>query len=279
MAAPDSLQEQLRRAARFALHDRRASWHGRFAPPSDNDPEHLAVELSDAAMWPDILDAECAQQALVPGKNGKEHLLTFLPPRHFALRYWCVMILSERYNGLWQIRLDARYLGSASARSLFLGRTSENGHALDAWKSGQRARFLLKFDIRSFYPSISHEVLLENIGSKYADPSAVEQAAMELLPRLLRYRYRPVDSSDLHLCERGLPIGNTTERFFSNLYLSPLDDYLLAQGDVSSSRRLDDIRVYGNDRERLEEIQDRLDHISHRLRVEANLAKTTIVAR
>ena len=77
----------------------------------------------------------------------------------------------------------------------------------------------------------------------------------------------------------GLPIGNTTERFFSNLYVSSLDDLLVARPEVASSRRLDDIRVYANDRDVLLEILELLTKEAEKLGLSVNSKKTSILKK
>ena len=75
------------------------------------------------------------------------------------------------------------------------------------------ARFALKMDIRKFFDSIDHEVLLGLLRKKIVDP-----LVMELLENILRSFERSPG--------KGMPLGNLASQLFANVYMDPLDKFV-----------------------------------------------------
>lgn len=116
----------------------------------------------------------------------------------------------------------------------------------------RRWPYALKCDVRKYFPSIDHEVLLGLLRRVIAD-----ERLMGLLRHILdshadgeRQEWIPGgDLFDFRTLKRGLPIGNLTSQFFANVYLNPLDHFvkheLRVQGYV---RYMDDFLLFGDDR-------------------------------
>lgn len=76
-----------------------------------------------------------------------------------------------------------------------------------------RYDYSVKLDVRKYYDSISHEVLMSMLRQKFCDP-------------LLLGIFNDIVVSYSTSEGRGLPIGNLTSQYFANFYLSPLDHYI-----------------------------------------------------
>ena len=77
----------------------------------------------------------------------------------------------------------------------------------------------------------------------------------------------------LALCRpRGLPIGNLTSQFWSNVYLDPLDKFVLrGLGCSDYLRYVDDFALFGSDRAQLLAWRDEILHfLAHRLRLQVH---------
>lgn len=106
--------------------------------------------------------------------------------------------------------------------------------------AGRNAWFL-KCDIRKFFDSIPHGLLLAKLESKIKDPFVLAWFA-----RLIgTYEKSP---------GRGLPIGNLTSQYFANLYLDGMDR--LASPYV---RYMDDFVFWGNDKDLLLSLRERVE--------------------
>lgn len=277
MKPEETQAERLKQAVTWAIHDRRSSWHARCLPLEEMPVEEIEAALSDEDGWQTIVEQDVAREYEAKAGNGRMYRLSILPIRHFAIRYYAVMCFARYAPGLWHSRLGSDYLSCSGTCSLFLGRVRENTLAYKDWQICQESRYVLKFDVRAFYPSIRHDVLIKQLTSRCSGGDAETQRMLRLLPCLLRYPSST--GAEIKHCETGLPIGNTSERFFSNLYLEPLDEYLLGQTDVASCRRLDDIRVFGSNRTRMEEIREALTALAARLGLTENSEKTRVVVR
>ncbi len=94
----------------------------------------------------------------------------------------------------------------------------------------RRYNFVLKCDIKKYFPSIDHEILKQLIRRTIFD-----QKTLWLLdtiidgsnPQAPILDYFPRDELFTPFIRRkGLPIGNLTSQFFANVYLNPLDHFV-----------------------------------------------------
>ena len=116
------------------------------------------------------------------------------------------------------------------------------------------ARYVLRCDIYRYFPAIDHEILKHDLRRRIAC-----QRTLALADRIIdgSNKQEPVDlhfpGDDLLAPlqrRRGLPIGNLTSQFFSNLYLDGFDHFckevLRAKGYV---RYVDDFALFHDDPE------------------------------
>ncbi len=102
-----------------------------------------------------------------------------------------------------------------------------------------------KFDIKHFFETVNHDVMLALIARKVKD-----KAVLQLCEKIIRNA--PDDS--------GLPIGNLTSQFFANVYLNPLDHFIKEQLGVKGYLRyMDDFVLFSNSKEELKHWQQALE--------------------
>jgi RNA-directed DNA polymerase len=112
-------------------------------------------------------------------------------------------------------------------------------------------RWVLQADIRLYFPSIDHRLLMAQLEHRIACPGtlwllrtilangATMGPAIDAFPgdTLLTPLQRP----------RGLPIGNLTSQFLANLHLDPLDHRLQALPGIRASLRyVDDLALFAD---------------------------------
>ena len=124
----------------------------------------------------------------------------------------------------------------------------------------RRARSLAKnhpwalcCDIRRYFPSISHAVLLNTIGRVIADPQLI--ALVQLILNSHSENGLPGLGERTATPGRGLPIGNLTSQFFANVMLDPFDHFVtevLRPGGYV--RYMDDFLLFGESRGQLREM-------------------------
>lgn len=118
-------------------------------------------------------------------------------------------------------------------------------------------RYVLKMDVRKFFPSIDHEVLLSLLARKIKDRRVLDLAAVivagsnaqEPVPELDALSGAEPVTRDRR---RGLPIGNQTSQFFANVMLDPLDQFITRRlGLGRYLRYVDDLVVLSNSKDEL----------------------------
>ncbi len=74
--------------------------------------------------------------------------------------------------------------------------------------------YALKADIKHYFDNVSHKNLMEIISKKIADKDV-----LELIRKILN-NHNPKQEG------KGMPLGNLTSRFFANIYLNELDQFV-----------------------------------------------------
>ena len=150
-------------------------------------------------------------------------------------------------------------------------------------KFRDRSRYVLRCDIFRYFHTIDHEILKRDLRRRLACERTLDLADRIIdgsNPQEPVYQLFPGDDLFTPLeRRRGLPIGNLTSQFFSNLYLDCMDHFakevLRAKGYV---RYVDDFVLFHDDRERLEEWRRRLARFLEGRRLRLHPRKTVIQA-
>lgn len=131
-------------------------------------------------------------------------------------------------------------------------------------KFARKFPYVLKCDIRQFFPSIDHLILKEDLARKIKDQRVLGLAAVIIDASNPQVAVRGIFPGDDLLTRlerrRGLPLGNQTSQFFGNVYLNPLDHFikedLQCQGYL---RYCDDFVVFGETSSKLIGIRDQIE--------------------
>lgn len=100
---------------------------------------------------------------------------------------------------------DKKGTHKAFRRLVKMARTVSRNYTGPCWA--------IKMDIRKFFDSVDHEILMELLGARIADR------------RLLALLGVIIDSFH-HTPGKGMPLGNLTSQLFANVYLDPLDKFV-----------------------------------------------------
>jgi len=144
----------------------------------------------------------------------------------------------------------------------------------------RRNSWVLKMDIKKYFFTIDHAILLHDLSQKFNDPRL-----LRLLKNLLN-TYHSGDeyyfsfSGDLPLDRyrpRGLPIGNLTSQLFANYFLTPLDRFIKENLRVKPYLRyMDDLLIFANDKAELFSYKDEIESFLSRKRLKIHPKKTQV---
>lgn len=140
-----------------------------------------------------------------------------------------------------------------------LANQKEKGSHLGIERFQQFARrfpFVLKCDIRKFFPSLDHEILKQEIRRKIACPDTLWLCDLIIdhsNPQEEHITYFPGDDLFTPLKRRrGLPIGNLTSQFWANIYLNRFDHFVKETLGVEGYiRYVDDFVLFAHSKEQL----------------------------
>lgn len=122
----------------------------------------------------------------------------------------------------------------------------------------RRYAFVLRMDIRRYFPSIDHAILLDTLFRR-----ATDERLREVIRRIV------ASGADIHTADadhalfpgddllalarpRGLPIGNLTSQFWSNCYLDRLDQFVKRRlGCAGYLRYVDDFALCSDSKAQL----------------------------
>jgi hypothetical protein len=141
----------------------------------------------------------------------------------------------------------------------------------------------LKCDIRKFFPSIDHTILLTKLRELIRCPrlmsvielivhgfEAGEGAPMPLFPG--------DDMIDAVSRGRGLPIGNLTSQLWANLYLDELDHWITEEeAHGAYLRYTDDFLLFGDDKRRLQELRASIEAKLAAVRLRLGIPKSRLL--
>lgn len=145
----------------------------------------------------------------------------------------------------------------------------------------RRYRYVLKIDIRKFFPSIDHAILkslLHRVITCKDTRWLIDTVIDNSNPQDSPLEYFSGDSLFTPLERRtGLPIGNLTSQFFANYYLNGFDHYvketLHCRGYV---RYVDDCALFADSRELLWEWKNMIERRLEGLRLKLNQQRTSL---
>ena len=125
--------------------------------------------------------------------------------------------------------------------------------------------YVLQLDVKSYFASIDHEILISLIERRIRDPQ------MMRLIRLIVESYE--DSPGV-----GIPLGNLTSQAFANIYLHELD--MFAKHDLRVKeylRYMDDITLVHTDKRQLWDWRDEIEtYLADRLNLQLHPIKQTL---
>lgn len=128
-------------------------------------------------------------------------------------------IVSNVLNRIFEPTFIAHSYSCRKNKGTHRGVLALQSMAMKENRNNTRNCWVLKCDIRKFFASINHKILLKILSRKIED-----EDFYNLLLKIIEsfYSDRTTDLAN----KKGIPIGNLTSQFFSNIYLNELDQFI-----------------------------------------------------
>jgi len=223
----------------------------------------LQKQLTDKTYQPGAYRTFCLT-------NPKSRLISAAPYRDRVIHHALCNIIVPIFERTFVADSYANRLGFGTHRAL-----NKFTHF------ARNSRYVLQCDIRKYFPSIDHIILKELIRRKIKcadtlwlidtiiDNSNEQEIVIDYFPGddLLT----PVSR------RRGLPIGNLTSQFFSNIMLNNFDHFVKEQLKISKYvRYVDDFALFSDDRKLLADARLAIEEYLTKLRLKIHPVKSQL---
>lgn len=157
-------------------------------------------------------------------------------------------------------------LAASRRLDMFLHKITKNGKLVQGARNNNVVKgFAFKADIRHYFETVDHEVLVGIIQEHIKDEKII------WLIRMILGNYNS------GVVGKGMPLGNWTSQFFANIYLNELDQYVKHELKVKYYLRyVDDFLILHNSKLVLEEFQVKIKEFLKILQLELHPNKCKI---
>lgn len=140
---------------------------------------------------------------------------------------------------------------------------------LEKYKKKYNSEFyVLKLDIRKFFPSINHNVLLSLLENDLNEEEynlikkILSSTDASYINSKIKYLSKKI-GKELPLYEKGkgLPIGNMTSQFLAIFYLNRLHHYMQSDLHLDFVAYMDDYVILSNDKDKLRDVLFKITNI------------------
>jgi retron-type reverse transcriptase len=200
------------------------------------------------------LQEELQEKSYKPGAyhsffihDPKKRLISAAPFRDRVVHHALCRVIEP----IW----EARFIHDSYAN-----RVGKGTHcALDrAQKFSRKYKYVLQCDVRQFFPSIDHEILLNEFSRLIKDKDvlwlceSILKSGDGVLADEYDMKYFEDDTLFAVNRPRGLPIGNLTSQFWANVYMNGFDHFVKRELKCPAYiRYVDDFLLFSNDKKQL----------------------------
>jgi RNA-directed DNA polymerase len=200
------------------------------------------------------LQNELREQTYQPGKYNsfyihepKKRLISAAPFRDRVVHHALCNVTIFHYEQRFIPESYANRVGKGTHKAL--DRTEQFAY---------RFPYVLQCDVKQFFPSIDHALLLAELKKFLPDDSLswLIERIMQSGRGVLSEEYEMVyfRDDDLFAVQRprGLPIGNLTSQWWANCYLNPFDQFVKRELNCKAYLRyVDDLLLFGESKNQL----------------------------
>lgn len=166
----------------------------------------------------------------------------------------------------WSCRKNKGLLGTIERTQKFLGKYKNS--------------FVWRADIKKFFDSVDHKVLLKILSLRIKDEKAINLLKKNIKSYSISAVIRERERESKRASRKGMPIGSLTSQIFANIYLNELDRFVKhAIKPQAYLRYGDDFVIISENLDQLKESRDKtIEFIEEKLRLTIN-AKNDILIK
>lgn len=142
----------------------------------------------------------------------------------------------------------------------------------------RKNKYVLKCDIKKYFPSIDHNVLLNMLGKKIVDKDVLDLLEKIINSKVFQEEYKFYgDLFNYTIRFKGIPIGNLTSQLFANIYLNELDQFV--KHTLKSRyyvRYMDDFVIFSDDKLYLHKMKEEIGVFLQNLKLKLNNKKCIV---
>lgn len=247
MSSDISLFSQVVDWSNLLLAYRKASKHKRGKSSAATFEHQLADNLL-------VLQDDLINQTYIPGDYS--HFLIHDPKkRKISAAPFRDRVVHHALCNVIEPLFEAQFIANSYANRMGKG-THRACDVLQRYS--QQYRYCLRVDIEKHFPSIDHQILFDILADTVADKyvlclikQIIDSARGILYDEYEMYYFKGDDLFAVNR-GRGLPIGNLTSQFWSNVYLNPLDWFITQDlGCRAYLRYVDDFVLFSYSKKQL----------------------------
>jgi RNA-directed DNA polymerase len=145
----------------------------------------------------------------------------------------------------------------------------------------RKYKYVLKLDVKKYFFSIDHEILLEKLKKKISDKKLLQLIKLLLDTHDTGEEYYMGFKGDTlfeYARKKGLPIGNLTSQLFANFYLNEIDRLICEKLKIKSFvRYMDDIIIFSDSKVELTSALKAIVNNLESIRLKLNENKSMII--
>lgn len=200
------------------------------------------------------LQAELRAQTYRPGayrhffiREPKRRKISAAPFRDRVVHHALCNLIEPIFEAGFSVHSYANRAGKGTHRAV---------DQLQRW--AQRYRYVLRGDVVQHFPSLDHAILRAKLARRIDDEDVrglidrILESGAGVLADEYAMVYFPGDDLLAACRPRGLPIGNLTSQFWSNVYLHDFDEFVQRElGCGAYLRYVDDFALFGDSKAEL----------------------------
>ncbi len=202
-------------------------------------------------------------------KDPKTRLISAAPFRDRVVHHALCNVIEPIFEKIFIYDSYANRKGKGTYAALnrfdyFKRKVSGNGKILpDAKNSNHVYGYVLKADIRHYFDSVDHKVMMQIISKRIKD-----EKMLWLIQKIL----------ENHSLQKGMPLGNMTSQFFANVYLNELDYFVKHELKAKYYiRYVDDFVILDASKQKLELYKAEISEFLKTIKLELHPQKSNIV--